>query len=55
MVRHGGRSAGSYLADHTSPIPSHCASVVATSSLRVNLSTDADATDAGADDDDAVG
>ena len=35
MVGHGGSSAGSYLADPTSPIPSHCASVVATSSLRV--------------------
>ena len=37
MVGHGGRSAGSYLADATSPIPSHCASVVATSTVRVNL------------------
>ena len=36
MVRHGGSSAGSYLADPTSPIPSHCASIVATSTLRVN-------------------
>ena len=36
MVRHGGSSAGSYLADPTSPIPSHCASTVATSTLRVN-------------------
>ena len=35
MVGHGGSSAGSYLADPTSPIPSHCASVVATSTLRV--------------------
>ena len=25
MLGHGGRSAGSYLADPTSPIPSHCA------------------------------
>ena len=25
MVGHGGSSAGSYLADPTSPIPSHCA------------------------------
>ena len=25
MLAHGGSSAGSYLADHTSPIPSHCA------------------------------
>ena len=35
-VRHGGSSAGSYLADPTSPIPSHCASIVETSTLRVN-------------------
>ena len=28
MVRHGGSSAGSYLADPTSPIPSHCVSIV---------------------------
>ena len=35
MVGHGGSSAGSYLADPTSPIPSHCASLVATSTLRV--------------------
>ena len=34
MVGHGGSSAGSYLADPTSPIPSHCASIVATSSLK---------------------
>ena len=33
MVRHGGSSAGSYLADPTSPIPSHCASIVVTSTL----------------------
>ena len=31
----GGSSAGSYLADPTSPIPSHCASIVATSTVRV--------------------
>ena len=37
MVGHGGSSAGSYLADPTSPIPSHCASIVATSTLRVNM------------------
>ena len=37
MVGHGGSSAGSYLADHTSPTPSHCASIVATSTLRVNI------------------
>ena len=36
MVGHGGSSAGSYLADPTSPIPSHCASIVATSTLRLN-------------------
>ena len=36
MVGHGGSSASSYLADPTSPIPSHCASIVATSTLRVN-------------------
>ena len=36
MVRHGGSSAGSYLADPTSPIPSHCASIVVTSTLKVN-------------------
>ena len=36
MVGHGGSSAGSYLADPTSSIPSHCASIVATSTLRVN-------------------
>ena len=37
MVGHGGSSAGSYLADPTSPIPSHCASIVVTSTLLVNL------------------
>ena len=36
MVGHGGSSAGSYLADPTSPIPSHCASIVVTSTLTVN-------------------
>ena len=36
MVGHGGSSASSYLADPTSPIPSHCASVVTTSTVRVN-------------------
>ena len=35
MVGHGGSSAGSYLADPTSPIPSHCSSIVMTSTLRV--------------------
>ena len=28
MVGHGGSSAGSYLADPTSPIPSHCAEII---------------------------
>ena len=37
MVGHERSSAGSYLADPTSPIPSHCASIVVTSTLRVNL------------------
>ena len=37
MVGHGGSSAGSYLADPTSPIPSHCASIVSTSTLRVKI------------------
>ena len=36
MVGHGGSSASSYLADPTSPIPSHCVSIVVTSTLRVN-------------------
>ena len=40
MVGHGGSSAGSYLADPTSPIPSHCASIVVTSTLRVNFGED---------------
>ena len=35
MVGHWGSSAGSYLANPTSPIPSHCASIVVTSTLRV--------------------
>ena len=35
MVGHGGSSAISYLADLTSPIPSHCASIDVTSTLRV--------------------
>ena len=39
MVGHGGSSAGSYLADPTSPTPSHCASIVVTSTLRVNMKT----------------
>ena len=37
MVGHGGNSASSYLTDPTSPIPSHCASIVATSTWRVNI------------------
>ena len=37
MVGHGGSSAGSYLADPTSPIPSHCASIVTTSTVRVKM------------------
>ena len=37
MVGHGGSSAGSYLADPTSPIPSHCASIVPTCTARVEL------------------
>ena len=35
MVGHRGSSAGSYLADPTSLIPSHYASIVATSTVRV--------------------
>ena len=38
MVEHGGSSAGSYLTDPTSPIPSHCASIVVTSTVRVKIS-----------------
>ena len=37
MVGHGGSSAGSYLTDPTSPIPSHCASIVVTITLRVKV------------------
>ena len=37
MVGHGGSSAGSYLADPTSPIPSHCASIVTTNTLRLKM------------------
>ena len=37
MVGHGESNAGTYLADPTSPIPSHCASVVMTSTVRVNV------------------
>ena len=39
MVGYGGTSAGSYLADPTSPIPSHGASIVVSSTLRVNTYT----------------
>ena len=39
MVGHGGSSAGSYLADHTSHTPSHCALIVVTSTVRVNWRT----------------
>ena len=35
MVGHRGSIAGSYHADPTSPIPSYCASIVVTSTLRV--------------------
>ena len=35
MVGHGGSSTGSYLADPTSLIPSHFASIVVTKTLRV--------------------
>ena len=38
MVGHGGSSAGSYLANPTSPIPCHCASIVVTNTLRVKIS-----------------
>ena len=37
MVGHGGSSASSYLADPTSPIPSYCASIVATSTVPVKM------------------
>ena len=37
MVGHGGSSAALYLADPTSPIPSHCASIAVTSTVRVPL------------------
>ena len=47
MLGHGGSSVGSYLADSTSPIPSHCAvitvseclsaSIVVTSTARVKF------------------
>ena len=37
MVGHGGSSASSYLADPTSPIPSHCDTIVVTSTVRVKF------------------
>ena len=37
MVGHGRSSASSYLADPISPIPSHCASIAVTSTVRVNI------------------
>ena len=40
MIGHGGSSAGSYLADPTSPIPPHCASIVVTSTVRVKAVVD---------------
>ena len=40
MVGHGGSSTGSYLTNPISPIPSHCASIVVTSTLRVNIDLD---------------
>ena len=36
MVRHGGSSAGSYLADPTSPIPSHCVVIILFKSVPVH-------------------
>ena len=36
MLGHGGRSAGSYLADPTSPIPSHCAVIILFQSVAVH-------------------
>ena len=36
MLGHGGSSAGSYLADPTSPIPSHCAVIILLKSVPVN-------------------
>ena len=35
MLGHGGSSAGSYLADPTSPIPSHCAVIILFQSVPV--------------------
>ena len=36
MLGHGGSSAGSYLADLTSPIPSHCAVIILFQSVAVH-------------------
>ena len=36
MLGHGGSSAGSYLADPTSPIPSHCAVTILFQSVAVH-------------------
>ena len=36
MLGHGGSSAGSYLADPTSPIPSHCAVITLFQSVSVH-------------------
>ena len=54
MVGHGGRSAGSYLADPTSPIPSHCASIVTTSTVRVLIDDGQPAGNAGEEDHDPI-
>ena len=40
MVGHGGSSAASYLADPTSPIPSHCAVIVCYLSTRQPVTYD---------------
>ena len=39
MVGHGRSCASSYLANPTSPIPSHCASIVVTSTVRVKFTS----------------
>ena len=36
MLGHGGSSAGSYLADPTSPIPSHCTVIILFQSVAVH-------------------
>ena len=40
MVGHGGSSAGSYLADPTSPIPSQCAVIILFKSVPVHQLSD---------------